>query len=160
MAIFDTIIKRLRDIKRRRLLTGRPPDAARLREITDAIIGRALRDEAAGIRKDKVLFAFESEFEEISDEIARLRDNGDKEGYRDIYAKLYAFADDMMADSYMPMYLFIMYRYAGALLETGDAAAAAQLFEKLLAGTDRLIGIRNTYGLHCLERLTEAAVKS
>ena len=60
----------------------------------------------------------------------------------------------------MPMYLFIMYRYAGALLETGDAAAAAQLFEKLLAGTDRLIGIRNTYGLHCLERLTVAAVKS
>ena len=60
----------------------------------------------------------------------------------------------------MPMYLFIMYRYAEALLETGDADAAAQLFEKLLAGTDRLIGIRNTYGLHCLERLTEAAVKS
>ena len=160
MAILDTIIKRLRDIKRRRMLSGREPDAARLQEITDAIIGRAIRNEAAGIRRDKVLFTFESEFEEISDEIARLRDKGDMEGYRDIYAKLYAFAEDMMADSYMPMYLFIMYRYAGALLETGDAAAAAQLFEKLLAGTDRLIGIRNTYGLHCLERLTEAAVKS
>ena len=130
MAILDTIIKRLRDIKRRRMLSGREPDAARLQEITDAIIGQALRDEAAGIRRDKVLFTFESEFEEISDEIARLRDKGDMEGYRDIYAKLYAFAEDMMADSYMPMYLFIMYRYAEALLETGDADAAAQLFEQ------------------------------
>ena len=63
-------------------------------------------------------------------------------------------------DSYMPMYLFIMYRYANALLETGEAAAASGMFEKLCAGTDRLIGIRNTYGIHCLERAAVAAVAS
>ena len=38
MAILDTIIKRLRDIKRRRMLSGREPDAARLQEITDATV--------------------------------------------------------------------------------------------------------------------------
>lgn len=126
----------------------------------EAIIDRARRNEEAGVRKDKVLFAFESDFEQISDRIARLRESGDKETYRDLYARLYAFAEERMADSYMPMYLFIMYRYANALLETGEAAAAAQMFEKLRAGTERLIGIRNTYGLHCLERVTAAAVQS
>ena len=34
------------------------------------------------------------------------------------------------------------------------------MFEKLCAGTDRLIGIRNTYGIHCLERSAVAAVAS
>ena len=160
MTIFDTMRKRLRDWKLRRMLAGKDLSAGRLEEITDLIISRARRDEAAGIRKDKVLFTFESSLEEISDEISRLRENGDTEAYRDIYARLYSFAEEMMADSYMPMYLFIMYRYANALLETGEAAAAVQMFEKLCAGIDRMIGIRNTYGIHCLERKAAAAVKS
>lgn len=150
----------MRAFKLKRMLSGKDMSVRRLDEIVDYIIGQARCDMAAGVRKDKVLFAFESTFEEISDEIARLRESGDTNSYRDIYAKLYCFAEEMMADGYMPLYLFIMYRYANALLETGEADAAAQMFEKLCAGTDRLIGIRNTYGIHCLERLAEASVKS
>ena len=160
MALFEAMQRRMRALKLRRMLEDREPGASRLQEIVDLIIMQAYCDEAAGIRKDKVLFSFESTFEEISDRIALIRENGDTETYRDIYSKLYAFADEMMADSYMPMYLFIMYRYANALLETGEAEAAAQMFEKLCAGTERLIGIRNTYGIHCLERVTVAAVMS
>ena len=160
MALLDIIRKKMRILKLERMLEEKEPDARRLHEIVDAIIAEARCDEAAGVRKDKVLFAFESAFEQISDRIAVLRENGETEAYRDIYAKLFTFADEMMADSYMPMYLFIMYRYANALLETGEAAAAAQMFEKLCAGTDRLIGIRNTYGIHCLERAAVAAVAS
>jgi DNA-binding SARP family transcriptional activator len=63
----------------------------------------------------------------------------------------------MMADSYMPLYLFILYRYANSLLGTGETHRAAELFEKLCEGTERLIGITNTYGIHCLERLATAA---
>lgn len=160
MAIIDEIRRWMRDRKLKRMLAEEDVSAWRLQEVVEAIIDRARQDEAAGARKDKVLFAFESDFEQISDRIARLRESGAKETYRDLYARLYSFADERMADSYMPMYLFIMYRYANALLETGEAAAATNMFEKLRAGTERLIGIRNTYGLHCLERLTEAAVRS
>lgn len=160
MALLDIVRKKMRTLKLQRMLEEKEPDARRLHEIVDAIITEARCDEAAGVRKDKVLFAFESTFEQISDRIAVLREKGETGAYRDIYAKLFAFADEMMADSYMPMYLFIMYRYANALLETGEAAAAAQMFEKLCAGTDRLIGIRNTYGIHCLERVAAAAVAS
>ena len=160
MTAFDEIQKRIRAYRLKRMLAGEDISARRLNEAVDLIISQARHDLAAGVRKDKVLFAFESTFEKISDEIARLRENGDTVGFRDIYAKIYCFAEEMMADGYMPLYLFIMYRYAGALLETGEAAAAAQMFGKLCAGTDRLIGIRNTYGIHCLERLTEAAIRS
>ena len=160
MSIIDEMREWMRDRKLRRMLAEEDASARKLQEVVEAIIDRARRSEEAGVRKDKVLFAFESDFEQISDRIARLRESGDKETYRDLYARLYAFAEERMADSYMPMYLFIMYRYANALLETGEAAAAAQMFEKLRAGTERLIGIRNTYGLHCLERVTAAAVQS
>ena len=160
MSIIDEMREWMRDRKLKRMLAKEDASARKLQEVVEAIIDRARRNEEAGVRKDKVLFAFESDFEQISDRIARLRESGDKETYRDLYAKLFAFADEKMADSYMPMYLFILYRYANALLETGEAAAATQMFEKLRAGTERLIGIRNTYGLHCLERLIEAAVRS
>ena len=129
MALFEAMQRRMRALKLRRMLEDREPGASRLQEIVDLIIMQAYCDEAAGIRKDKVLFSFESTFEEISDRIALIRENGDTETYRDIYSKLYAFADEMMADSYMPMYLFIMYRYANALLETGEQI---QVLENLL----------------------------
>ena len=57
----------------------------------------------------------------------------------------------------MPLYLNITYRYANALLETGGAEEALRLFEKLYERTDRLIGVENPYGIHCLERIAQAA---
>ena len=62
-----------------------------------------------------------------------------------------------MEESYMPLYLNITYRYANALLETGGAEEALRLFEKLYERTDRLIGVENPYGIHCLERIAQAA---
>lgn len=157
MSIISQIRKGIVNRKLERMLAEKDPGARQLEEIVDIILDRARRDEEAGVRKDKVLFAFESDLEQISDRIARLKERGDKEAYRDLYAKLFAFADEKMADSYMPMYLFILYRYANALLETGEGDRAAQMFEKLCTGTERLIGIRNTYGIHCLERIAAAA---
>ena len=145
------IQKPMRKWKLDLLLHGPGPRAARVSAAVDEIIERARRDEKAGLRRDQWLFGFESEFEEISDEIAHLKDIGETDAYKELYGKLYAFAADTMADSYMPLYLYILYRYASALLETGEAEQALQLFEKLYAGTERLIGIRNPYGIHCLE---------
>ena len=124
------------------------------------LIRMARRAEAAGIRKDRVLFRFESLFEEISDDLQRVRTVADAEAYKNIYAGLYAFASDMMRDTYMPLYLFILYRYANAVLETGEAETAAGLFRELCAGTDRLIGSSNTYMIHCLERYTVASARA
>ena len=131
------------------------PDRAA--QIADTVTGWARSDLAAGARKDLVLFSFESSFEEISDEIAKLADRGEAEAYRDIYEKIYEFACETMEDAYMPLYLFILYRYANALLMTGETGKAVRCFEKLLEGTERLIGIENSYGIHCLERLAAAA---
>ena len=153
------IQKPLRKWKLGLLLHGPGPRPAGVSAAVDEIIERARRDEKAGLRRDQWLFGFESEFEEISDEIAHLKDIGETDAYKELYGKLYAFAADTMADSYMPLYLYILYRYASALLETGEAEQALQLFEKLYAGTDRLIGIRNPYGIHCLEVMVKAAVQ-
>ena len=151
------ILKTFRKWKRRYLFRGDAPDAARVRRAVDKIIERAKRGKDAGMSTDRWLFAFESDFEEISDEIARLKEAGKKEEYRDIYAKLYAYAAETMEESYMPLYLNITYRYANALLETGGAEEALRLFEKLYERTDRLIGVENPYGIHCLERIAQAA---
>ena len=113
------ILKKFRKWKQRYLFRGDVPDAARVRRAVDKIIERAKRGKDAGMSTDRWLFAFESDFEEISDEIARLKDDGQTDAYRDIYAQLYLFAKDVMEDSYMPMYLNIIYRYACSLLETG-----------------------------------------
>lgn len=190
------ILKKFRKWKQRYLFRGDVPDAARVRRAVDKIIERAKRGKDAGMSTDRWLFAFESDFEEISDEIARLKDDGQTDAYRDIYAQLYLFAKDVMEDSYMPMYLNIIYRYACSLLETGkeqtdqmqaeqDGAArsaqaneahpertkamqspqaeaaqkALRLFEKLYERTDRLIGIGNPYGIHCLEKIAQAALR-
>ena len=153
----NEILKKFRKWKRQYLFRGDVPDAAKVRRAVDKIIDRAKRDKAAGVRTDRWLFAFESSVEEISDEIARLKEAGKKEEYRDIYAKLYAYAAETMEESYMPLYLNITYRYANALLETGGAEEALRLFEKLYERTDRLIGVENPYGIHCLERIAQAA---
>jgi hypothetical protein len=150
------ILSMLRKWKHRYLFSGEP-DAARVGKAVDAVIDRAKRREKAGERKDRWLFGFESDLEEISDEIARLKEAGEKDAYRDIYAKLYAYAAGTMEESYMPIYLNITYRYANALLETGGAEEALRLYEKLYERTDRLIGVENPYGIHCLERIAQAA---
>lgn len=157
MNTFETIRRALRTRKLKHLVSRGDDRVRRVGEAVDALIGWARADEAAGVRKDRVLFDFEAGFEEISDEIARLSDAGENQAYRDIYAKLYDFAQEQMADSYMPLYLFILYRYANALLGTGEAHRATELFDKLCEGTERLIGITNTYGIHCLEKLAAAA---
>ena len=46
----------MRILKLERMLEEKEPDARRLHEIVDAIIAEARCDEAAGVRKDKVLF--------------------------------------------------------------------------------------------------------
>lgn len=154
---YEGIRRSFRHIRLKNMVGGENRSAPDIAKAVDTLIGWAHRDEAEEVRVDRVLFDFEAEFEEISDEIAKLSDRGEAEAYRDIYAKLYAFADEMMADSYMPLYLYILYRYANALFKTGEARRAAELFEKLCDGTERMIGIRNTYGIHCLEQLALAA---
>lgn len=157
MDTYNLIRRPVRGIKLRHMLSEGDHSAKRAGKLADTVIEWARRDEAAGIRKDRLLFAFEEAFEEISDEIALLPERGEEQAYRDIYAKLYDFASEMMEDSYMPLYLYILYRYANALLMTGETAEAVKLFEKLLEGTERLIGTENSYGIHCLERLAVAA---
>lgn len=149
--------RQMRRVKLKMMLGGGNLSADRVERIVDTIMEWARSDQAAGARKDLLLFSFETSFEEISDEIAQLADRGDAEAYRDVYEKLYGFACETMEDSYMPLYLFILYRYANALLTTGDTGSAVHYFEKLLEGTERLIGTENSYGIHCLERLAEAA---
>ena len=151
---------RLRLMKLRFILGGGEPSAEQVRRAVKEIIRYARRDETAGVRKDRVLFSFESLFEEISDEIYGLRERGEREAYRDIYRELYEFAAEAMADTYMPLYLFILYRYACAVLEEGKAREAMELFQKLYEGTDRLIGIFNPYAIGCLERYAAAAVQA
>lgn len=147
-------------MKIRHILGGSDPSPDRVSRAVDEIIKQAERDEAAGVRKDRVLFEFESMFEEISDDITLLRERGEKEAYRDICAGLYRYASETMADSYMPLYLNILYRYADALLDTGQAQEAMEFFDKLCAGTDRLIGSSNPYGIHCLERYAVSAARA
>ena len=119
----------------------------------------AREDERKGVRKDRWLFDFESAYEEISDGILHLKEGGETAAYRDLCGKLYAYASETMKDSYMPLYLTIVYRYADALSETGEAEEALKLFEELYTRTDRLIGIDNPYGIHCLARIAEAAAR-
>lgn len=159
MSRVTTIRKFLRKWKLNFLLHGPGRRPAGVSAAVDEIIEHARRDEKAGLRRDHWLFGFESEFEEISDEIAHLKEIGETDAYKEMYGKLYAFAADTMEDSYMPLYLYILYRYASALLETGEAEQALQLLEKLYTGTERLIGIRNPYGVHCLEVMVKAAVQ-
>ena len=121
MNTYEKMRRSLRDRKLKHMISGRELSAADITKAVDTLIGWARRDEAEGVRKDLILFDFEARFEEISDEIAKLSDRGEVEAYRDIYAKLYEFSEEMMADSYMPLYLFILYRYANALLGTGNA---------------------------------------
>ena len=157
MNTYERMRRSLRGRKRRHMVRGGNRSAADITRAVDTLIGWARRDEAEGVRRDMILFDFEARFEEISDEIAKISDAGEAEAYRDIYAKLYDFSEEMMADSYMPLYLFILYRYANSLLGTGETHRAAELFEKLCEGTERLIGITNTYGIHCLQKLAVAA---
>jgi tetratricopeptide (TPR) repeat protein len=140
------------------------PDAQRVEAAVDRILRRAgarPHTDGRGLETPAApdphrLFEFEHEVEEISDAIRSLLVSDRAAGLR-ICRKLYEFAEETMADSYMPLYLYILYRYANALFKTGESHRAAELFEKLCDGTDRMIGIRNTYGIHCLEQLALAA---
>ena len=152
MNIYDRLKKAYRQRELGRLLGQETPSAERVREAAELVIRRAKKDEASGVRKDRWLFEFESSIEEVMDSIMHLSQDGQTGACREIYEKLYDFAVYAMEDTYMPLYLYILYRYANTLLETGDAEKALPLFEKLVAKTDRLIGIHNPYGIHCFER--------
>ena len=160
MNIYDRLKKAYRQRELGRLLGQETPSAEHVREAAELVIRRAKKDEASGIRKDRWLFEFESSIEEVMDSIMHLSQDGQTGACREIYEKLYDFAVYAMEDTYMPLYLYILYRYANTLLETGDAEKALPLFEKLVAKTDRLIGIHNPYGIHCFERVATAAAQS
>lgn len=136
------------------------PSAKSVEKAVDKILRRACESRDSGVRKDKWLFRFEEEVEEISDAVGRLSVNGQCEKARDLWRKLYEFAGETMADSYMPLFLYILYRYANALLDTGETKEAKERYRELCDGTERLIGINNSYGIHCLERLATAAHRS
>ena len=153
------IRKAMRKRQLRYLIKGEAPAADRVGRAVDAIIERARRDERNGVRKDLWLFDFEGSYEEISDAILYLKESKETAAYRDLCGKLYAYAAETMKDTYMPLYLTIVYRYADALSETGEAEESLKLFEELYTRTDRLIGIDNPYGIHCLARIAEAAVR-
>ena len=157
MGWYDKILRALRRRKRSILLKSQNPTADQVRAAVEEIIGCARKDEKAGVRKDRWLFRFESDLEEIADAITYLRDAGDKEAYRELYEKLYLFAEETMKDSYMPLLLYILYRYANACMETDRPQEAAELFEELYSATDRLIGTKNPYGITCLEGIANSA---
>ena len=157
----DWIVKIRKAMRKRHLrdLTGgEAPSADRVGLAVDAVIENARHDERKGVRKDIWLFDFESGYEEISDGILHLKEGGETAAYRELCGKLYAYAAETMKDSYMPLYLTIIYRYADALMDTGEAEEALRMFEELYVRTERLIGIENPYGVHCLARIAEAAV--
>ena len=175
MKFYDRIKKAYRKRELRRLLEKEPSSLENVRKAAALVIERARKDEAAGVRKDRWLFEFESSIEEVMDSIQKwgltpmYHEGGQTPSYHDrgqtpkdvtaIYAALYDFAVYAMEDTYMPLYLYILYRYANSLLETGEAEKALPLFEKLVERTDRLIGIHNPYGIHCYERVAAAAVQ-
>lgn len=148
--------------RRRRYALSRQenPSARSVEASVDDILRRAAGSRARGVRKDKWLFRFEREVEEISDAIGKLSENGHCEEGKKIWRKLYEFAEETMADGYMPMFLYILYRYADILLDTGETEEALMRYRELCGGTERLIGINNSYGIHCLERLATAAHRS
>ena len=148
--------------RRRRAALSRQenPSARSVEESVDDILRKAAASRDKGIRKDKWLFRFEGEVEEISDAIGKLAENGQSGEGMKLWRKLYEFAVDTMAESYMPMYLYILFRYADTLLDTGETEEALKLYRELCEGTERLIGIENSYGIHCLERLATAAHRS
>ncbi len=158
MKVYARLYRYIGSRRRRALSRETAPPAAKVSEEVDRIIRRARLGERRGIRKDQVLFTFENEVEEISDAVMALSACGQKSAYREIFRKLYEYAREAMMDSYMPMYLYILYRYAQAELEAGETEKAETLFRELYDGTDRLIGDRNPYGIHCLERIAAAQV--
>ena len=153
MNVYERLCRYMGSRKRRALSREAAPSAIKVSEEVDEIIRKARSGEKKGIRKDVVLFEFEREVEEISDAVTALSDGGQKSAYREICRKLYEYAREAMSESYMPMYLYILYRYAQAKLDAGETKEAEVLFGELYEGTDRLIGVRNTYGIHCLERI-------
>ena len=147
-------------MKLQHILGGSDPSADRVMRAVDAIIAQARREEKAGARRDRVLNLFESRVETIMDGITHLQKTGEKEAYREACAKLYTFAEETMRDSYMSMYLYILYKYANAVLEAGQPQEAMPLFDKLCQGTDRLIGSSNPYYVHCLERYAVSSMRA
>ena len=103
---------------------------------------------------------FEGKWKRFQTRSGSFLKTGISEEGKKIWRKLYEFAEETMADGYMPMFLYILYRYADILLDTGETEQALMRYRELCGGTERLIGINNSYGIHCLERLATAAHRS
>jgi hypothetical protein len=160
MSALEELVK-YRERRRRLELSSREhPDARKVEAAVDKMLAKARRGGGTGF--DKRLFEFEREVEEISDAIRSLlvstgAAEDDRAAGLRICRKLYEFASETMADSYMPLYLYLLYRYAQALLDAGQPEAALERFQALYDGTERLIGVNNSYGISCLERVAAAA---
>ena len=161
MSALEELVK-YRERRRRLELSSREhPDARKVEAAVDKMLAKARRGGGTGF--DKRLFEFEREVEEISDAIRSLlvstgAAEDDRAAGLRICRKLYEFASETMADSYMPLYLYILHRYAQALLDAGQPEEALVHFRKLYDGTERLIGTGNSYGIRCLERVAAAAL--
>ena len=113
MKLYDRMKKAYRQRELRRLLDQEPLSLTNVRKAAALVIERARKDEAAGIRKDRWLFEFESSIEEVMDRIQKLEQA--PSDVTPIYKDLYDFAVYAMEDTYMPLYLYILYRYADIL---------------------------------------------
>lgn len=149
------------DIKKefriRKLLEAGTPSARIAGEAVDSIVEAAQRHARRGDSAERYLYTLEKDVLAISDSLLKLHNCGMDREYRDLWERLWLFVQSCEQSVYMPLCLFILYRYAQAVLCAGDPEKAEKLYHNLLERTDSMIGTDNTYGILCWDRIGTAA---
>ena len=170
------ILKKFRKWKQRYLFRGDVPDAARVRRAVDKIIERAKRGKDAGMSTDRWLFAFDA-YRDIYAQLYLFAKDVMEDSYMPMYLNIiYRYACALL-ETGREQTDQVQAEQAGAersaqaneahpertkAMQSPQAEAAQKalrLFEKLYERTDRLIGIGNPYGIHCLEKIAQAALQ-
>lgn len=133
------------------------PSAHIAGKAVDSIVEAAQWHVRRGDGAERYLYSLEKDVLVISDSLQELHKCGMAGEYRDLWEKLWLFVQSCEQSAYMPLCLFILYRYARAVLCAGDPEKAEKLYHDLLKRTDSMIGTDNTYGILCWDRIGSAA---
>lgn len=142
----------------RKLTSSREPEVEVACKTLESIVEACRKSARRRVKENQFLYVFEEDLFKISDSLLTFYRRGRYREYREFYEELYLFVSSYEQSAYMPVSLLILYRYAQAVLCTGEPEQAMELYHDLLEHTDRMIGTDNTYGIMCWDRLGAAAM--
>ncbi len=139
---------------------GKKLPASRLVRLTEELCSHYERLKKQGMKEYRYMEQLEEDAACLYDGLEELRMAGESEAYACACERMYEMAGKAIESPYVPLFLLIVYRWAGAQLMRGNAEEALELYKTLSLRIEGMIGSDNAYYVRAVDKQAEALLET